>query len=214
MSNLLNSLARMFQEGGPFMYAIAGVSALALGVIIERTYYYVVRCRINAKALLTEVTRLVRSERTEDARKLCAKSKSPLSLILESGLWHFQQGESDQEIQNAVDEIALRELPKINKRTHYLNLFANVSTLLGLLGTIQGLIASFDALATAEASQKATLLAGGIAVAMNTTAMGLIVAIPCMIAFSILGSKANSIIEEIDESSVRVLNFLFAQRRA
>ncbi len=209
----MNGLARIFQEGGPFMYAIAGVSALAVSIMIERTYYYMFRCRINAKNFLREVTRLVRGDKVEEARKLCEKNKAPMSQIVESALWHFEQGESDQEIQNAVDEIALREIPKINKRTHYLSLFANISTLLGLLGTIQGLIISFDSLATADASQKASLLAGGIAVAMNTTAMGLVVAIPCMIAFSVLGSKANSVIEEIDESSVRILNFLFAQRR-
>ena len=209
----MNELARIFQNGGPFMYAIAGVSALAVSIIIERTYYYAIRCRVDAKNFLREVTRLVRGDKIEDARKLCEGNKAPLSQIIESALWHFEQGESDQEIQNAVDEVALREIPKINKRTHYLSLFANVATLLGLLGTIQGLIISFDSLATADASQKASLLAGGIAVAMNTTAMGLVVAIPCMVAFSILGSKANSVIEEIDESSVRILNFLFAQRR-
>ena len=213
MPEFLNAFARMFREGGPFIYGIAGVSAFALGIIIERTYYYVIHCRVNAKALLGEVMRLVRNDKVEDARKICAASKAPLAQIMESGLWHFEQGKSDQEIQNAVDEVALRELPRINKRIHYLSLFANVSTLLGLLGTIQGLIISFDSLATADASQKASLLAGGIAVAMNTTAMGLIVAIPCMIAFSILGSKANSVIEEIDESSVRLLNFIFAQKR-
>ncbi len=207
------SIARFFKEGGIFMYVIAGVSALALGVLLERIFYYLVRCRINAKALLAEVMRLIRSDKIEEARKVCASSRAPLAQILEAGVYHFQQGESDQEIQNAVDEVALRELPRINRRTHYLSLFANVATLLGLLGTIQGLISSFAALATAEASQKATLLAGGIAVAMNTTALGLVVAIPCMVAFSILGSKANTIIEEIDESSVRILNFLFSQRR-
>jgi len=132
---MIENVATMFREGGTFMYIISGVSACALGIIFERAYFYYFRCRINAKALLTQITRLVRSDKVEDARKLCAGNKSPLAQILESGIWHFQQGESDQEIQNAVDEVALRELPKINKRTHYLSLFANVATLLGLLGT-------------------------------------------------------------------------------
>lgn len=117
------------------------------------------------------------------------------------------------EIQNAIDEVGLRELPKIQKRTHYLSLFANISTLMGLLGTIFGLQTAFRALATADPAQKAAVLAKGISMAMNTTAMGLAVAIPCMIIFSILGAKANTIIEEIDESAVRLLNFLFSQRR-
>ena len=148
----------------------------------------------------------------ESPADLCQNQK-PSFCILESALWHFQQQEPDQEIQNAIDEVALRELPRIQRRTHYLSLFANIDTLLGLLGTIFGLQDAFGALTAADPSQKASVLAKGIAIAMNTTALGLIVAIPCMISFSILGAKANTIIEEIDESSVRLLNFLFSQRR-
>jgi biopolymer transport protein ExbB len=210
----MEGVIRFFQSGGGWMYPLVVISAFALAVIFERLIYYYIHCRINAKALLTQITRFVRNGDVERARQLCAKTKSPLSSILESALWHFQQQEPDQEIQNAVDEIALRELPRIQRRTHYLSLFANISTLLGLLGTIFGLQQAFGALSTADPSQKATVLANGIAIAMNTTAMGLMVAVPCMVFFSILGSKANTIIEEVDESSVRLLNFLFAQRRA
>lgn len=209
----METVARFFQEGGVWMYILAGVSACAIAVTLERFIYYYVHCRVNAKSLLTQITRLVRNGEIEKSRKICASMKNPLAVILESALWHFIQNESDQEIQNAVDEVGLRELPKIQRRTHYLSLFANIATLMGLLGTIFGLQAAFSALATADPSQKAAVLAKGISMAMNTTAMGLIVAIPCMVMFSILGAKANTVIEEIDESSVRVLNFLFAQRR-
>jgi biopolymer transport protein ExbB/TolQ len=196
-----------------WMYVLAGVSACAIAVSIERLIYYYIHCRINAKALLTQITRMVRNGEFEKSRKLCTTMKSPLATILESALWHFIQNESDQEIQNAMDEVGLRELPKIQRRTHYLSLFANVATLIGLLGTIFGLQQAFGALATADPAQKAAVLANGISIAMNTTALGLIIAIPCMVMYSILGAKANTIIEEIDESSVRLLNFLFAQRR-
>jgi len=209
----METVARFFREGGVWMYPIAAVSTLAIAVTIERLIYFYIHCRMNAKALLTQITRLVRNGETEKARKLCASMKAPLAIILESALWHFMQQESDQEIQNAVDEVGLRELPKIQRRTHYLSLFANISTLMGLLGTIFGLQQAFSALATVDPQQKAVVLAKGIAIAMNTTALGLIVAVPCMVMFSILGAKANTIIEEIDESSVRLLNFLFAQRR-
>lgn len=210
---MFENIARFFQEGGVWMYMLAGVSAIAIAVTLERLIYYYIHCRVNAKALLTQVTRLVRNGEVEKSRKICASMKNPLAVILESALWHFVQNESDQEIQNAVDEVGLRELPKIQKRTHYLSLFANISTLMGLLGTIFGLQTAFKALATADPSQKAAVLAKGISMAMNTTAMGLVVAIPCMIIYSILGAKANNIIEEVDESAVRLLNFLFAQRR-
>jgi biopolymer transport protein ExbB len=209
----LQAFAQFFNNGGFFMYPICAVSAFSIAVMIERLIYYHIHCRMNAKALLSQITRHVRAGEAEKARQLCSKMKSPLALILESALWHFIQQESDQEIQNAVDEIGLRELPKIQRRTHYLSLFANIATLTGLLGTIFGMQEAFGAIATADPSQKASLLAKGIAVAMNTTAFGIMVAVLSMIMYSVLGAKANSIIEEIDESSVRLLNFLFAQRR-
>ena len=210
---MLQGLARWFQDGGIWMYPILTISAFSLAIVIERLYYYYVHCRLNAKAFMTQIVRLVRNGEVEKARQLCTKTKSPLSVILESALWHFQQQEPDQEIQNAVDEVALRELPRIQRRTHYLSLFANISTLLGLLGTIFGLQEAFTSLTAADPSQKATLLAKGIAIGMNTTAIGLMVAVPNMVMFSVLGAKANTIIEEIDESSVRLLNFLYSQRR-
>jgi biopolymer transport protein ExbB len=210
----MQEFARWFLNGGVWMYPIAAISAFSVAIILERLFYYYVHCRLNAKALMTQIVRLVRNDNIEQARQLCAKTKSPLAVILESALWHFQQQEPDQEIQNAVDEVALRELPRIQRRTHYLSLFANISTLMGLLGTIFGLQEAFSALTAADPAQKATLLAKGIAIGMNTTAMGLIVAVPNMIMYSILGAKANTIIEEIDESSVRLLNFLYSQRRA
>jgi biopolymer transport protein ExbB len=210
---MMASFALWFKNGGIWMYPIAAISAFSLAIILERLFYYYIHCRINAKALMTQIVRLVRNNEVEHARQLCSKTRSPLALILESAVYHFQQNEPDQEIQNAVDEVALRELPRIQRRTHYLSLFANISTLLGLLGTIFGLQEAFASLTAADPAQKATLLAKGIAIGMNTTAMGLIVAVPNMIMYSVLGAKANNIIEEIDESSVRFLNFLYSQRR-
>ncbi|OGS37212.1 MAG: hypothetical protein A2293_15145 [Elusimicrobia bacterium RIFOXYB2_FULL_49_7] len=209
---MFENIAKFMQEGGPFMWVILGVSAFGLAIMMERGFFLYIRCRTNSKSLLASLTKLVRSDKVGDARKLCTQLKSPLAVLLESALWHFEQGLSNEEIQNAVDETALRELPKIQRRTHYLSLIANVATLMGLLGTITGLISAFNALATADPAQKATLLALGISQAMNTTAFGLMVGIPNMIAFSVLSSKANILIEDIDESSVRLLNFLFVQR--
>jgi biopolymer transport protein ExbB/TolQ len=210
---MFDAIARFFQDGGIWMYPIVAISAFALAVIAERVYYYYIHCRINAKGLLTQITRFVRNGDIEKARQICSKTKSPLSVILECAIWHYQQQEPDQEIQNAVDEIALRELPRIQRNTHFLSLFSNVSTLLGLLGTIFGLQEAFGSLSAADPAQKASILAKGISLAMNTTALGLIVAIACMILYSVLGAKSNTLIDEIDESSVRILNFLFAQRR-
>jgi len=207
--NTIQMTAKFFNEGGIFMYVILMVMAFAVAIALERYYYFNMRCKLNAKKLLTEIKKMLESGNIGTARKLCVRSKSPLAIILESGIWHYEQGDSIEEIQNGIDETALREIPRIQHRTHYLSLFSNVATLLGLLGTIQGLMTTFSALGGADATQKSTLLAIGIAQAMNTTAFGLVVAIPCMIAFSTLSSKANRLIEEVDESSVRLLNYLF-----
>jgi len=189
-------------------------SFIALGIFLERAFYYWGKCRLNSKALLAEIRNMVMSDRIPEARKLCKRYKSPLAICLEAALWHFEQGLANDEIQNAVDEIALRELPVVQKRVHYLGLLGNVATLLGLLGTILGLIQCFAALADAIPSEKGKLLSRGIAVAMNTTAQGLIIGIACMSGYSFLSAKSNEIIESVDEGAVRMLNFLFAQRAA
>ncbi|MFH1761385.1 MAG: MotA/TolQ/ExbB proton channel family protein [bacterium] len=194
------------------MILILVVSIVAIAIFFERAIYFFGRCRVKGKVLLTEIQSLVRSDRLKDARNLCVKSNSPLANCLEAALWHYEQGLSNEEIQNAVDEIALRELPMVHRRIHYLGLLGNVSTLLGLLGTILGLIQCFAALSDAPPAEKGKLLASGIAIAMYTTAAGLVIGILCMVGYSMLSARANIIIESIDESAVRLLNFLFVQR--
>jgi biopolymer transport protein ExbB/TolQ len=112
------------------------------------------------------------------------------------------------DIQNAIDEAALEVIPSVDKRVPYLSTLANVATLLGLLGTIQGLIQAFSAIAVADPSQKAALLAKGISIALYSTASGLVVAIPMLIMFTILQSKSQKIVDEIDEFSVKLVNLL------
>jgi biopolymer transport protein ExbB/TolQ len=205
---MITFLQKHFEAGGPFMLAIAAIQLFSIFIFLERFFYLYFRCRVNAKGMVGEATKLVKANRLGDARRLCVKTKSPIGAILESALWAFEQGYGEREIQNAIDETALRELPKVQKRVHYLSMAANVATLLGLLGTITGLMKSFGALAAADPAQKATLLAKGISEFMEATAYGLITAIPCLVAFSILGAKVTSIVEEVDESSVRLLNML------
>ena len=109
---------------------------------------------------------------------------------------------------DGVEEAAVRELPRLTQRLNYLSLCANVSTLLGLLGTISGLMASFNALGTVEAAKKAALLAGGISEAMVTTAFGLIVAVPCMVAYTVLFNRQQQISRDLDEAVLRFINYL------
>ncbi len=203
---MIEGLARAFQEGGFFMYPITAALALGLAVIAERAYVLVVRFNVDGRKFFAELRKLIEARDLAAARDLCGDA--PLPRILRAGIEASLAGGDARAVQNAVDEEALAVIPAVDKRTHYLSMIANVSTLLGLLGTIVGLMQAFQAVAGADPSQKAALLARGISMAMNTTAYGLIVAIPCMAAYAFLQSKATRLVDEIDEYSVKTINLL------
>ncbi len=202
-------IARTFQEGGPFMYAITAALGFGLAVIVERLYCLLVRFNVDGRKFYRELSKLIGGGDLEAARDLCGNA--PLPRILRVGIEAALRGTGpgrERAVQNAVDEEALAVIPSVEKRIHYLAMIANVATLMGLLGTIVGLMQAFQAVAGADPSQKAALLARGISMAMNTTAYGLVVAIPCMVAYSFLQSKATKIIDEVDEYSVKLINQL------
>lgn len=204
----MDFIARTFQDGGIFMYAITASLALGLAIVIERTYYLLVRFNVDGRKFYVEISRLINQDDLEGAQKLCGGA--PLPRIMGAGL-NAIKGTGERRasaVQNAIDEEALSVIPQVEKRIHYLSMIANVSTLLGLLGTIVGLMQAFQAVAGADPSQKGAMLAQGISMAMNTTAYGLVVAIPCMICYSFLQSKATKIIDEVDEYSVKLINLL------
>lgn len=177
-------------------------------IMIERAIYILVKNRIDNVAFINRVLEFIQRDNTRSAIEFCRVSNAILPRITRAGL--EEAGKSPTEIQNAFELAAMSELPKLEKRTQYLSTIANISTLLGLLGTIFGLITSFEAVATADASMKASLLSGGISQAMNTTAFGLIAAIPCMIAYSIIQEKTNELIDEINQNVARVYKRLIA----
>lgn len=206
----MEALASFFREGGIFMYIILGVFAIGIAIMVERGYILIHKCNVDARALWAKISKYIQDGDTEKARVLCKGSHIPLMRVLDAGL--LASAGSERDIQNAIDEIALEIIPSIDKRIVYLSTLANVATLLGLLGTIQGLVQAFAAVGHAEPSQKAALLAGGISVALYTTAFGLIVAIPLLVSYAMLQSKSHKIIDEIDEFSVRLINLLNRRR--
>ena len=210
---ILMKIAKFVEEGGAVEYLILGLLGLGLSVIFERVWFFFIKCRVNSKKLLADTTALIRKEKISDARKLCNATGTPLGLILEAGIWKYEQSATAEEIKDALEDVALREVPRLQKRTHYLGLLANLCTLVGLLGTIFGLQEAFSALESADPSQKSKLLARGITLALNATALGLMSAMVCMSAFTWLGSKANNLLEQIDETVLRLVNFLNAQRK-
>ena len=129
-------------------------------------------------------------------------------MLLKTALERFDAGMDIEEIREGLEEEAIKQVPRLSQRLNYLTLFANIATLLGLLGTITGLQLSFSSLANVEAAKKAAMLASGISQAMLTTAFGLIVAIPCMVIYTFLYNKQSQLVKDLDEATVKFLNYL------
>ncbi len=204
-------------EGSFYMYAIALFAAVAAAISIERIYYIVVRSNVNADKFMTEVRKLVAGGNIERAIELCEKGKQKaLPFVVLRGLKRANESETldFRAIQNAVDEGTLEVIPKLRERTGYLSMLANVATLTGLMGTIYGLILSFAAVGSegVPESEKSKLLATGISTAMNTTIFGLMVAIPTLIVYTYITSKTSTIIDELDEHLVKLINLITGNR--
>lgn len=206
---MFSSMAKFLHDGGTYMYWITAIMLFGIAVSAERLFFLLKRFDVDGRKFYTELRKLVENGDMAAARALC--TEAPLPRILGAGL--EVSGKSETAIQNAVDEAALSIIPTIEKRTPYISMVANVATLLGLIGTIQGLIFAFDALANADPSQKGAMLAQGISMAMYTTYYGLMVAIPHMIVYSYIQAKTTKIITEIDEYSVKFINFLIARQK-
>lgn len=201
-------LATQFNQGGPFMWAILGVFTVAVAVIIERVLYYFIFCSVNSSRILSSVIKSVRENSVGNELTILKKRKSPFHILLATALERYHAGAPIQQIEEGIQEASIKEIPKLSSRLSYLSLIANIATLVGLLGTIAGLQQSFGSLASAEAAQKAAMLSAGIAQAMNTTAFGLIVAVPCMILYTLLNNKQQSIMHDIDDAVVRTVNVM------
>lgn len=207
--NLIQWTARFMNEGGIFMWIIAVVWCMGIAISVERLKAYF-KFDVDGASIMGNIKKNVIGNQVQDAIQSCSESPALLSFVMKNGLKRANQ--SKEQIQDALEASILEVVPKIEKRLSYLALAANLSTLLGLLGTIQGLIQSFAAVAQAEASQKAQLLAEGIAVAMNTTALGLISAISLMVVHAILMARGEKMIQEIEENSVKLLDLLSTKK--
>lgn len=203
--NFIQSLAIFMDDGGIFMWIILVVWVFGIAIAIERVRT-LLKYDVDGANLMASIKRNVLGNEVQKAIQTCSSTDSLLPQILKSGLKRANQ--SKEQIQDAVDSTILEVAPKVDKRMGYLGLVANVSTLIGLLGTIYGLIQSFAAVAGADPASKAKLLALGIAKAMNTTAAGLISAISIMVVHAILTQKADKIIAEIEEFSVKLVDLL------
>lgn len=206
-------LSQRFNEGGPFMWVILSVFAVAMAVVLERLIFYFLLNRSRGQKLVPSIVEALKKDDPGLAENLAAKGHAPINVLIRVAVNRYKAGFDLDQIRDSVEEASIKQIPRLSQRLNYLALFANVATLLGLLGTIAGLQVSFSSLAQAEAARKATMLAQGISQAMNTTAFGLIVAVPCMIMYTMLTNMRDRLIKDLDESLVRVINFMKSKKQ-
>lgn len=196
-----------FQSGGPFMYPILLVLAIGSAIAIER-YIYLTYVRSRNKGIWKRVLPLLEGGKYDAARDVVMHSDAAVSRILGYGLSSAERRGTGDQIQLAMEEGLLEVVPRLEKRTHYLATLANIATLLGLLGTIIGLTEAFSTVAAAAAADKANLLSGSISIAMNTTAFGLMVAIPLLLIHAVMQTKTSELVDTLEMVTVRLSNLV------
>ena len=200
-----------FKEGGWGMYPILILCIITIYITIERAMY-LAKSKINVEQLMSMIKSQIVAGNLRGAISTVDAQPVAVTKIIGAGLRRAEQGGAEHEIQQAMDEEALRELPKIEKRTGYLAMLGNLATLAGLLGTITGLIKSFASVAGVDPSMKATMLSKGISEAMNCTAFGLGTGILGLAAYAVLNGKTQHLLDGINQATVESLNLVVTGR--
>jgi biopolymer transport protein ExbB/TolQ len=198
-------IVRFFQGGGAMMYPIAVVLVIGAAIAIER-YIVLTHTSLRNRGLWNEIAPLLAQGNFQGAVKITGASEAAIGQILSYGLARIASARRRDDIEKAMEESLMDIVPKLEKRTHYLATFANLATLLGLLGTVVGLINAFAAVATVNPSEKANLLSASISVAMNCTAFGLMTAVPLLVIHAVLQTKTTELIDSLEMASVKFLN--------
>jgi len=205
---MLTSISTHFHQGGVGMWPILFTSVVTIAIIVERAIY-LFRSSVDKDKLLALLKSQVMSGNVQGAIKVCSGNPTPMTRIVQAGLMKFNK--SDDEVQAAMDEAALRELPKINARTPYLAMTANFAVMAGLLGTIGGMIGTFGSVAS-DSTSKATDLASGIAEALNCTFFGIFTSLVGLLGYSLLQGKTTHVVDDINEVTVQVVNLVTSHR--
>jgi len=206
-------LANFIREGGFASWLVVVVAIMAAAIAVERWVRIQFQYSVNSRAFMAKLKKYILSDNIDRAISLCnSKADALLPKVLKGGLSRAK--DSTQDIQNAIDEATLEVIPKLEARALYLPTLANLATLIGLFGTILGLILAFRGAGEAvDAVQRQAFLQKSIAIAMHTTALGIFVAIPTLFVHSVLQSRINSIISDIDQYSVKLVNLLSASQK-
>ncbi|WP_049631105.1 MotA/TolQ/ExbB proton channel family protein [Cellvibrio sp. pealriver] len=203
----MDTLIRFFQEGGAFMYPIAVVLVVGLAIAVER-WVVLSSAKSSNRQAFDRILPMLQKKDYAGVINLGKSVDAPIARIIAAGIARMAQSPRRDDVELAMEEGVMEAMPRLEKRTPYLATLANISTLLGLLGTIIGLIQAFTAVASADPAEKAALLSSSIAVAMNTTAFGLVAAIPLLLIHSMLQSKTTEIIDSLEMAGVKCLNII------
>ncbi|MDH3893632.1 MAG: MotA/TolQ/ExbB proton channel family protein [Chromatiales bacterium] len=201
------TIVSFFQDGGLFMYPIVLVFAIGAAIAIERWVFLSLSGTRN-RMVWNKLAPMLKAGNYKQAHGVVSSSKTAMAQILSYGLNRVRNARRRDDIEKAMEESLMEVVPRLEKRTHYLATFANIATLLGLLGTIIGLIRAFTAVSAANPAEKADLLSASISVAMNTTAFGLMVAIPLLLLHALLQTKTTELVDSLEMASVKFLNTL------
>ncbi len=207
--NAFSTVVKFFQDSGMFIYPSILIMALGLAVAIER-FIFLNRARTENRKLWDQILPLLQNGKVDKAQAIAGSGDVAIGKIVTYGIERLRTPHRREDIDAAMEEGMMEIVPRLEKRTHYIATFANVITLVGLLGTIIGLIKAFTAVANVNPAEKAELLAASISIAMNNTAFALMVAIPFLLIHAFLQARATEIVDSLEAAKISFLNL--AQR--
>lgn len=202
-----NTVVKFFVDCGPFLYPSLAMAALGVAIAIER-FIFLRKARSENRKLWDQVLPLLQAGKFKDVHQIASNSDSAIGKIVSNGLTRMQSARRREDIDNAMEEGMMEIVPRLEKRTPYIATFANTITLVGLLGTIIGLIKGFTAVAAVNPAEKATMLSASISVAMNNTAFALMVAIPFLLIHAFLQARASEIVDSLEAAKITFLNLV------
>lgn len=205
--NTFQTVVKFFVDCGPFLYPSLTLMALGLAIAIER-FIFLRRARSDNRRVWDQVLPMLQSGRFREVHGITARSDSAIGKIVANGIERMGGSRKREDIEHAMEEGMMEIVPRLEKRTHYIATFANVITLVGLLGTIIGLIKGFTAVAAVNPAEKAELLSASISIAMNNTAFALMVAIPFLLIHSFLQARATEIVDSLEAAKITFLNLV------
>ena len=200
-------VVNFFKQGGFFLYPIALIWAIGIVIALERLVY-LMRVGTGNRRLWDKLQPLFEAGNFKQAMNIVQESGTALAQVMKYGLSRIQSARRRDDIEKAMEESLVEVIPRLERRTHYLSALANIGMLMGLFGTVLGLINAFAAVAQANPAEKASLLSASISVAMNNTALGLLVAITLLLSHLYLETKTTNIVDSLEVASVKFLNTL------